>query len=180
MRKSLLNIYNALSEQSLAVPGLVTQLSKKDSRFFSEFEAWLLKTEDILKKNGLPDCSEIAGLRSKIIESMLSTDVTRSKRKIRWHTSSSIVYDAQRVVLEVISPLREKIEESRVLIRQLLGVAYQTKMISKDVPFNDLIKGLWEAFKQNDQLRSYTTRISSSVGHTDALRILAEEIDLTQ
>ncbi len=79
----------------------------------------------------------------------------------------------------MIEPIGNKIEESREAIRQLLSVAYQANMINLNLGFNQMIPQLWSSFLLHEQLKGATVRILALINQSDALRILAEEIDLS-
>jgi len=179
MNTSNINIYNDLLKQSVKVPQLVTQSANKDNAFLSNFIQWLMETEEIMKRHNLAKCSEVAGLRSKIIAESYSIESKPSKKKRQLSAATSVIYEAQRNLLDVIEPIGNKIEESREAIRQLLSVAYQANMINLNLGFNQMIPQLWSSFLLHEQLKGATVRILALINQSDALRILAEEIDLS-
>jgi len=179
MKNSILDIYESLLKKSLSVSHLVTLASKKDANFLPEFEIWLVELEQLLEKNRMAKCSEIAGLRSKIVSARYSQNKqVVNKRKRIVATAVEVVYEAQRTLLDVLEPMQQKIDEAKDGIRQLLGVAYQANMIDKTLNFNEMIQQLWFTFSTHEQLKGLTSKILVSVNKTDALRLLAEEIDL--
>ncbi len=179
MKNSYINIYEELLKQSLLIPNLVTKANNKDNVFLIEFNQWLLDTEDKMKKNNISKCSEIAGLRSKIIASSNENSSKTSKRKREFSVATSIIYDAQSSLLEVLEPIEKRLEEARESIRQLLGIAYQTDMLNQNSDFTTMIQTLWNTFAKHEQLKALTAKILVLVNRSDALRILAEEIDIS-
>jgi len=179
MKNSILDIYESLLEKSLSVSHLVTLASKKDTQFLPEFEMWLVELEELLEKNRMAQCSEIAGLRSKIVSARYSpnTQVVKKRKQIM-ATAIEVVYDAQRTLLDILEPMKQKIDEAKDGISQLLGVAYQADMIDKTMNFNEMIQQLWFTFSAHEQLKGLTSKILVFINKTDALRLLAEEIDL--
>ena len=180
MKNSYLNIYEALLKQSLLIPELVSKSAHKDTTFLTHLNQWLLATEEVMKKNSIAQCAEIAGLRSKIISASYHTDVKGSnKRKHQLSVATSIIYEAQSTVLRVLEPIENRMNEARDAVRQLLGLAYQANMIDPDMDFNLLIQTLWSTFATHEQLKGIAARILILVNQSDALRLLAEEIDLS-
>lgn len=179
MKQSCLNTYEALLKQCLMVPELVTKSAKKDNSFLADLDVWLIETENIMETHNISRCSEIAGLRSKIVAASYSVAPKISKRKYLLSVSTSILYDAQRTLLEVLQPIEKHIEESREAIRQLLAVAYQANMINMSLDFTQMIQQLWSSFLLHEQLKGIAVRILVQVNQSDALRLLAEEIDMS-
>jgi hypothetical protein len=181
MKHSYLNIYEGLLAQSLLIPDIVNRSRLKDNAFLVHFDQWLITTEEIMKCNSIAQCAEIAGLRSKIISaSYRDGDKESTKRKRQLSVATSVIYDAQNTVLNVIEPIENRINEARDAVRQLLGLAYQANMIDLSKNFNFLIQSLWSTFASHEQLKSITARILILVSQSDALRLLAEEIDLSR
>ncbi len=181
MKNSVLDTYELLLDKSLGVSKLVSLASSKDTSFVPKFEQWLVETEELLEKNRIAQCSEIAGLRSKIINARYSDSTTTiKKRKYILSVATEIVYDAQHTLLSVLEPMKHRLDEARDGINQLLGVAYQADMINPDMNFNDMIQELWRTFSAHEQLKGLTSKILVYVNRTDALRILAEEVELLE
>lgn len=179
MKNSYINLYDSLLKQSLLVPELVTKSSKKDLSFLPSLDRWLLDTEKIMKDNNISKCAEIAGLRSRIVAAAYSTDSKTSKRKRQITVATSIIDEAQATVLGTLEPIESRIYEARSAVRQLLGVAYQAGLIDKSLDFNEMIQKLWSSFSAHEQLRGAIANILVLVNQSDALRILAEEIDFS-
>jgi hypothetical protein len=179
MKHSHLDTYESLLKQSLLIPELVTKAANKDINFIENLNQWLLNTEEIMRKYNISKCSEIAGLRSKIIASSYVTQAKVSKRKRLFSVATTIIYDAQSTVLSTIEPMENRIEEARDSIRQLLGVAYQADMLNPNMDFNEMVQTLWSTFSTHEQLKGAVASILVLVNRSDALRMLAEEIDIS-
>jgi hypothetical protein len=177
---SYLNIYNELLDQLLLFPDLATQAANKDTHFVVNFIKWLLDTEEVMRKYNIYKCSELAGLRSKIIYIDNTIEPKKgSKRNRQLLAASAALYEAQSTVLNVLDPIEHRIKEARSAVRQLLGVAYQANMLTLSTDFNQMIKTLWITFLTHDQLRGAIANILVLVNKPDALRLLAEEIDVS-
>lgn len=179
MKQSYLTLYEELLKQALSVPGLVNQLARKESTALQELERWLLETEAVMNQNRIPQCAEIAGLRTKIIETSYMREKSgTTKRKQQLAAAPSVVHEAQGTLLRVLEPVENRLNEARDAVRQLLGIAYQANLIDRTAEFNTMIRILWTTFSTQEQLKGITARILTLVNPSDALRILAEEIDL--
>jgi len=180
MKHSHLDTYENLLKQSLLIPELVTKAAHKDINFLENLNQWLLNTEEIMRKYNISKCSEIAGLRSKIIAaSYVVTEAKVSKRKRLFSVATTIIYDAQSTVLSTLEPMGNRIEEARDYMRQLLGVAYQADMVNPNMDFNEMVQALWAMFSTHEQLKGAVASVLVLVNRSDALRILAEEVDMT-
>lgn len=179
MKQSYVTLYEDLLKQALSVPDLVNALARKESSALVELNRWLLETEAVMKKHNIPQCAEIAGLRSKIIgASYVPEKSGMTKRKQQMAAASSVIHEAQGTLLRVLEPVENRLNEARDAVRQLLGIAYQANMIDRTADFNSMIQMLWTTFSAQEQLRGVSARILTLVNPSDALRILAEEIDL--
>jgi hypothetical protein len=179
MNHSRIDTYEKLLKQSFLIPELVTQAADKDINFLENLNLWLVNTEAVMIKHNISKCSEIAGLRSKIIAVSYAKVTAVSKKKRQLSVATSIIYDAQSSVLRILEPLENQLEETRAAIRQLLGVAYQTQMINPNDDFNAIVQTLWVTFSTHEQLKGAVASILVLVNKSDALRILAEEIDIS-
>ena len=179
MKHSYIDMYEDLLKQSLLIPELVTKSANKDMNFLPKLNQWLLDTEQIMKKYNISKCAEIAGLRSKIVAASYSIEPKISKRKRQFEVATSLIYEAQSTVLSILEPMESRIEEARDAIRQLLGVAYQVNMVNPYTDFNQMIQTLWASFSTHEQLKGAIARVLVLINRSDALRILAEEIDIS-
>jgi hypothetical protein len=179
MKYSYIDAYQDLLKQCLFIPDLVTKSANKELSFLENFNQWLLDTEEVMKRYNISKCAEIAGLRSKIIAASYATDSKISKKKRQLSVATSIIYEAQSTVLSVLEPMEGRIAEARNAIRQLLGVAYQSNMTNRQMNFNQMIRKLWADFSAHEQLKGAIASILVLVNQSDALRMLAEEIDMS-
>jgi len=179
MKSSYIDTYEDLLKQSLVIPDLVTKSANKELSFLEDLNQWLLDTEGVMKKHNISKCSELAGLRSKIIAASYASESKISKKKRQLSVATSIIYEAQSAVLSVLEPMESRLEEARNAIRQLLGVAYQANMANRHLDFNQMIQRLWADFSAHEQLKGAIANILVLVNRSDALRLLAEEIDLS-
>ncbi|MEZ5046695.1 MAG: hypothetical protein R2831_06860 [Chitinophagaceae bacterium] len=180
MKISNLTIVEKLREKILVFPSIVDQLQQKDNQFILNLEHWMRDIENIFKNFNITDVSEIAGLRSKILSSSFERDNRLSSRKKQIKTASEVLYDVQNRVLTVYKLHEMRVEESRVLLVQLISIINQTGTLqySQCANFNDFISKLWNSFYTLEQLRPSIHKVLSLVSQVDALRIIAEEVQI--
>ena len=178
MIKSHINTYAGLKKLINEVPDLVNLLRDKNKVFISEFETWLMTSEDFLKKNNFSECSELAGLRSRLYPVNFEEIRTSNKKKKQMEVGAEIIYASQNLVFNLIQPIEEKINEAKELTTELVTIAYQNNIIkiNPNDDYTTYIQSLWSHFKSHEQLSKYALRITALIGNTDALRFFAEEV----
>jgi hypothetical protein len=182
MQVSRLTIIESLESKLLTFPALVDSLKNKDYDFLDLLETWMKETETILKNNNISQCSKIAGLRSKIIAPIFEEGRGRSAKRKQWYIAAESMYEIQSTVLSVIKPYEQKVNEARDLLRHLLSILKQSGAIkyADGTNFQDFINGIWKLFSTHEQLKSSTVSVLALVPQVDALRIIADEIELTE
>lgn len=182
MQVSRLTIIESLESKLLTFPALVDSLKNKDYNFLELLENWMKETELILKNNNIAQCSKIAGLRSKIIAPIFDETRGRSTKKKQWYIAAESMYEIQSTVLSVIKPYEQKVTEARDLLRHLLSILKQSSALkyTDGTNFQDFINTIWTLFSTHEQLKSSTVSVLTLVSQIDALRIIADEIELTE
>lgn len=182
MQFSKLTIIESLGSKLLIFPTLVDNLKNKDYNFLELLENWMRETEIILKNNNIAQCSKIAGLRSKIIAPLFDETGGRSAKKKQLHIAAESMYEIQNTILLVLEPYEKKVDEARDLLKHLLSVLQQSGAIkyTDEANFHDFINKIWKLFSTHEQLKSSTVRILTLVSQVDALRIIADEIELKE
>jgi hypothetical protein len=180
MKKPIIDIISQLKEQLFQVSEIVNRIQRKEYSSVDILLHWLTKTEDILQQNGYAQSSELAGLRSRLIATDYSEELRSSKRKLKLRVSAEIIYDSQKTVLQIVQALEVRLDEARLLIKQILLVLKPTGAIDYDpkIDFNSFIQGIWGMLKSNSQVGGGASKVLILVSQSDALRILAEEIEL--
>jgi hypothetical protein len=180
MRKSILNLINNLKKSLLQFPEMVNSLEKKDSLFLDKLFIWIKLVEDVLTTYNISNVSELAGLRSKIIAPKFLEERNTTIKKIQWKIAAEVLYEVQAVVLDILIPHEKKAEESRALLRQMLLIVSQTKLIQYDAqkPFDDLVQEIWQFINANEQLRAGAIKLRTDFSITDIQILITEEINL--
>lgn len=182
MQASKLTIIESLETKLLAFPDLVDSLKNKDYNFLALLESWMKETEAILRNNNIAQCSKIAGFRSKIIAPIFDESRGRSARKRQLHIASELLYELQGTVLSVLKPYEIKVNEARDLLIHLLSILKQSGAIkyTDEANFQNFITQIWKSSSLHEQLKPITVKILTLVSQVDALRIIADEIEITE
>jgi len=182
MQISLLSIIEPLKNKLLEYPVLANSLKNKDYNFLELLENWMKETETILKNNNIAQCAKIAGLRSKIIAPIFDESRGGSTKKRQFHLAAESMYEIQDTILSVINPYEQKVNEARDLLKHLLSILKQSGAIkyTEGTEFQYFINQIWTLFLTHEQLKPSMVTILTLISQVDALRIIAEEIELTE
>lgn len=182
MQASILSFIESLKSKLLTYPALVDSLQNKDYNFLTLLESWMKETETILKNNNISECSEIAGLRSKITAPIFADSQKRSTKKRQLQIASEVLSELPSIILSVIKPYELKVNEARDLLKHLLNVLKQSGAIkyNDETDFQDFINKIWNLFSTHEQLKPSMVKILTLVSQVDALRIIAEEINIVE
>jgi hypothetical protein len=182
MQVSALSITESLKSHLFTYPALVDSLQQKDFDFLLKLETWMRTVEAILKNNNIAECAEIAGLRSKIIAPLYGDIKKGSVKKKQMQVAADALYEVQSIVFSVVKPYEVKVVEARDLLINLLNVVKQAGAIKFVVgdDFQTFINQVWTFFSSHEQLKPGTVKILTFVSQIDAIRIIAEEIDIKE
>jgi len=182
MQVSRLSIIESLKGQLLLFPDLVNSLKNKDYNFLERLEEWMIETETILKNNNIAQCATIAGIRSKILAPIFDVTKVRSSKKKQVHIAAESMYEIQDIVQTVLKPFEQKVSEAKELLRHLLNIVKQSgaAKYTAETNFQDFINMIWRLFSTHEQLKSSTVSVLSLVSQTDAIRLMADEIEIQE
>lgn len=182
MKASALDIIEKSKSSLMQFSSLVDQLQNKQPDFIPSLERWMKMIETIFKEYNIAEQSEIAGLRSKILSPLLSDMPRVAAKKKQLFIASENLYHLQATVLAVIKPYEFKVDESTDLVRKIMGLLKQTDAVKYHLSedFQGFVNKIWQVFLVNEQLKPSAMKILTLVSHTDAIRIIAEEIELSE
>lgn len=182
MRKSVIEPANALNEKLFEIPALVTSFAINENNICDKWITWLEELEEIFKKYNYSQCAEIAGYRSTILSSTFGngSEKRSQKRKHRIKSALSCVQPVQQLLSDKSDELNEKIDQVRLLLRQILIPAKEAGMIKYDstIDFTTFMESILEQFKRHEQIAPGINNAIATIGKSDVLRLLAEEIEL--
>lgn len=162
------------------IPEIVSSFSNKENKICERWINWLEDLEKILKKYKYSQCAAIAGYRSTIISKSMMVTIKRAERKkMTFNQAMSSIQPVQQILSDKSNELTEKIEQARILIRQIIIPAKDAGMINydKNTDFTVFIESLITQFKTHDQVAPLINNTLASIGKYDVMRILAEEIE---
>lgn len=182
MQVSSLTIIESLANKLLEFPGLVDSLRNKDADFLELLEKWMKEIEVILKNNRISECAVIAGYRSKIIAPLFTEPQKRSIKKRQLQIASEIMFELQDTVLSAVKPHEIKVNEAKDLLIHLLSIVKQSGALkyTDQTDFQEFIISVWQLCSTHEQLKLATIKILTLISQIDVLRIIAEEINLTE
>lgn len=179
MKPSPITIVESLKIKLLQFPKLVDSLQNKDNTFLLNLENWMKDIETIFNNNNISEVSEIAGLRSKILAPLFSDSQNRSAKKRQIQVAAACLYDIQSTVLAIVNPYEIKINEAKDIVLQLLVILSQSGSIKyNNTDFQGFVNQIWVVFSSHEQLRPSTAKILTLIPQMDAMRLIAEEINL--
>ena len=181
MKKSVLSLIQQLEKKLLEYPTLVNSLEKKSPYFIDLLLQWIRETEDILTTHSISEVSILAGYRAKILSTdLIETVKLSSKKNERKRVAAECMLNIQEVVINVLTPKRNAVDECRQLLRQLLNIISQNNIIKYDStePFDDFISEIWSFILAHDQLKPGAVKLKTVLPFNDIQLLIAEEINL--
>ena len=179
MNKNYVDIYNKLLAKSLELGKIVNLLSEKNSKIFSELEKWLDETEEIMNKSRISNTLEIASLRAKVASISMNSKKTRKEKFIE---ISNVLYELKNIFMPVIKPIEDKVEESKIIIRQCLEFLDHAKKMPKikdyKKDFTSFVNSVWVNIQQQPELKNAYVNLVSKISLNDVLMLIAEEIKI--
>ncbi|MDQ0592020.1 hypothetical protein QFZ37_000389 [Chryseobacterium ginsenosidimutans] len=179
MKKSQFILVNQLKEKLQEFPIIVSCLETKDPSFLEKIFSWLKSIEDIFSTNNISEVSEIAGLRSKILAAKFSDVRGSNIKKNQTKIAASILYDAQNIVLNILMPYEEKINECKEITQQLLALTAQTgiQKYDKTISFEDYMNIVWHYILSDNNLKVGAIKLKSMLSEMDIIMLIADVID---
>lgn len=179
MKKSQFILVSQLKEKLQEFPAIVSSLETKDPHFIEKIFSWLKSVEDVFSTNNISEVSEMAGFRSKILTAKFSDERGANIKKKQIKIAAGSLYDIQNIVLNVLMPYEQKMNDCREIIKQLLVLVLQTKAIEYDqkIDFDDFVKRVWQYILYDDNLKAGAVRLKSVLSEMDITMLLADEID---
>ncbi|WP_158729732.1 MULTISPECIES: hypothetical protein [unclassified Flavobacterium] len=180
MRKSTLNLVSVLKNNLLEFPKITRSLQTKDPLFIEKLTAWIAKNEEILSTYTISEVAELSGLQSKLLIPRFADNKSISLKKAQLKAASEILYDLQSLILTVLKPFELKVEECRELVKQILLIISQAKVVKydPDLPFENFVDAIWKFTTSNEQLQAGAIKLKTMLIMSDIQMLIAEEINL--
>ncbi|CAM1341527.1 hypothetical protein [Tenacibaculum amylolyticum] len=178
MRRSIINLLKQIEDQLSKVSLIADLLEKKSTSSSKVLKDWLLETENILQQNNRPESSLLSAKRGELVAFYPKSKQNKKKEQLRF--TAGVLSGSQNDLWDVYQKLAEVTENAKTLIKQLLGIIYQSKQFKYDakVDFTMFLQSMWKFCTEHEQLRGVTSQVLSMINTTDVLIILAEEIEV--
>jgi len=164
------------------VPILVDELEARHSGFPDDILGWLKHAERALTNNRLPEASQIAACRARLIEAgrgvqqgTLTIVGRQSTRKIREATAALVLGTGTDILQGVIADRKSVFQEAERISRQVLAVAQMKGLVNASDSGStnqQFLHELRDHIAADPDLASFHTHIVGLVGATDALVML--------
>jgi len=184
MRNSVVEPACILGKYLSEIPTFVTSFSSKEGSVVQRWLDWLTLLESELEKHNIPQSAQIAGYRSSIIAVAFDPEIERRthRKKKQFHRAVVSVQPVQQILSDKHAELDIKITQVRELLRQVLIAAKDAGMVRYDpkTNFTDFLESLILKLKHHEQIGPEINSGIASIGKTDFLRLMAEEIDVSE
>ena len=174
-----------LQDCILDVPRLVSLYEKKDPVFIEKLKQWFLDCEAILQRYNKPQVAQIATLRGEIIagtrgyiDPFFQINNETSKRKASLALAMFCLKRAEELLTEIVRPFNAQQEEAKGLLRQILLVAVQNKLL--DSFWNNYngqivqIQSLWQQLLLYEDIKHGLNQVRSLIPAPFAWQIMNE------
>lgn len=179
MKIKLLEGLQALLEQ---VPDLINKYEANDPAFIPSVKRWLSAGEHLLTMHHKPQVAELAGARGKIIaaeqgmyEQAPAVHTRLPKRKTSAAIAIFSLKRAQEMLLHMLEPIMENVEESKILMKQVFALADQKSILTRYRTENPSVVNmlaLWNYLASIEDIRVGLNRILTLVSHAEALQLM--------
>lgn len=176
--KNYIKLFNELIIHSYKINNIVYYLDNKNPRVFQDIKKWLEEIEELLKKNNSSKVLQFSSLRAKIISIELNKEINR---KNRFKEVGESIYELKDMFNDIVLPIENIIEESKIIIKQILEYLYQLNKIpkkKKNDTFNSYIESIWFIIKEEKELKTAYVSLISKLSRIDINLLLAEEIKI--
>ena len=164
------------------VPILVDELEARKTAFSDDVLGWLKQSEQVLTNNRLPEASQIAACRGRLIEAgrgVQQRDLTimgrQSMRKIRQATAALVLGTGTEILHAVIAERKSVFQEAERISRQMLAVAKAKGLVAESndgEPHQQFLQELREKLTADPDIAGVHAHIVGLVGATDALVLM--------
>lgn len=175
--RSSIDISNALHQQLMLVPDIVSEFESKSLTAVPHWLNWIKTSENVLKSFQFAECSKIAGIHAEII-AINHYELQRAKMKKRIFSKClESITSAQSIVYGIYEVAHNKIETAESLLRQIITTMNNSGLFEgQDIHEQSFATNLLNQILQNSQLSPSVNNIIASLGYPDVLRLLISEL----
>ncbi|MDG3582066.1 hypothetical protein [Galbibacter pacificus] len=176
---SYVDMYNRIHTKTHATVGKIKDLiENEDISASDELYTFLKEIEDTFRRNKISAFTDIATYRIDLLSSRIALDQRVPQKSHQLEKAMALIPDITKTVHEALRPIKNRINESRVIIKELISQAYDSNMVQyhEATNFSDFINALWRLLLNHDNFKTKAITVSQSITNNDILYILAEEV----
>lgn len=175
--RSSIDISNALHQQLMLVPDIVSEFENKSLTAVPHWLDWIKTSENLLKAFQFAECSKIAGIRAEILAVSHQDGARMKQKKLLCSKCLESISPAQLIVSNLYEVAHNKIETAESLLRQIITTMNNSGLFEgQDILDQSYAINLLNQIRQNTQLSPSVNNIIASLGYSDVLRLLMIEI----
>lgn len=178
MKTSIIEKNNFFEASIFKVELISELLRSKSSRFLAEIERWLSENQEVLRKFGFVESSQMSILQNQLYTAK-NKEVPHKRRYVSM-IGANCLESAHEVLTNLHQPIKNKVEQGTETIQQILLViqgnpAYKQR---QEESFNQYVKNTWKRLQKDSQFSAVTVQLQTLLPEVDIYRIIAEEIEL--
>lgn len=181
MKTSLITPCEEIKAQLMCVGNLVNAFQKKEPAALGHYIDWLSITEETLKKFHYSIASSFAAIKAELLAFQYTSGSRKEKKQQQHHFALQSIASGQAILLEKQQELEAKIEQVRLVLKQLIEVARQAGLLTlqPNQRIHDFMEGFLIQLQRHEQIGATVNNAIATIGRFDVLRLLAEEIEFT-
>ncbi|MCF8714229.1 hypothetical protein JM658_05245 [Joostella atrarenae] len=177
---SYLDIHNKIKlKTSYSLERILNLIEEEDISASEELYSFLKDIEDVLRKNKIADYTHIAAHRIEVLGFNTAIDQRIPLKKYQLERASALIPTITETLSNALKPIEERINTSRIIIKELILKAYEEEIINYEENTNhaDHINKIWHSLLNHKILNKKANEISLSLNKLDILTLLSEEIN---
>lgn len=173
---SSIELCNSLKPFLLQMSDIVKEFEDRDIFAPQHWIKWLKDVDAVLKRLQLVESSKIASLYSEILSVQQESSGIGKKRMV-FSKCIETIPSAQSIILELYSIQNTKIENCIDILRHIVVPMKNAGLFDDvDTTVSDFPRDFIRQLLKNEQLAPSVNNVIASVGFSDALHLLTEEI----
>ncbi len=186
MRKVIAGFIKAGEKLLSQFSALVNLYENNDFTFVDSYLSWLKECENLLEEYNQPEQSKIASIRSVVLAAKRGIHnqniqiKNNSKKNIASLISILSFRESQDCLYGVLMKEVEKIRNAKIVINQIVLVAFQNNLIGPELLLNlnrqENLIAIWNILNSNNEIKKGLNQVLLTVSYIDALKLLDETI----
>lgn len=177
---SYLKIYDTLNTQFAKISEVAHSVKQNEDNYVGKLKQWFLATEQLLKSFNFHESLEIAGFRGQLIATEFATNAVYSNPENNSHAVLQLIEPAKKTMMNVISPVEEKIRECEHIVKELLDEQLELNLYSwnQGLNYRDFILAVWRTLLKQESTKDRAHDIKALLGEEDILKLISNQIKL--